>query len=415
MSFKSFVRNNPVYKHYILPLRQKYNAYIESKLDDEAYFIRRHKKIFGYTPDFKNPQTFNEKIVHRILYDRNPIYTALADKLKARIYIAAKLQDLVNKGGGHSEHNDITNIDSTESAGSTNHAQHAKIAQRFQALANSPTFLDFHSSSPLFAPIDSLSEILFETNICPFLPKLYGIYKRVEDIDFSTLPHSFVLKTNHDGGGVVIVPDKEAFLGDSKVFGEAMTKLTKHLNTNFYTLFREYHYKDIEPRVFAEELLGENTQSTQTQDLDSKKIEKSDFHKSLSQNLTPNNTQDSMSFKVPDDYKFHCFGEEMFVQVDTDRFTNHTRTIFDAKWQKMPFEILYKNPNHTPQKPKNFEIMPSITRALGSMFGGVRVDLYNINGVIKVGEITFTHGGGTERFSPKEWDKKFGDLWKIKV
>ncbi|WP_394980241.1 ATP-grasp fold amidoligase family protein [uncultured Helicobacter sp.] len=279
MSFKSFVRNNPVYKHYILPLRQKYNAYIESKLDDEAYFIRRHKKIFGYTPDFKNPQTFNEKIVHRILYDRTPIYTALADKLKARIYIAAKLQDLANanKGGGHSEHNDITNIDSTKSAGSTNHAQHAQIQQKFQALANSPTFLDSHSSSPLFAPIDSLSEILFETNICPFLPKLYGIYKRVEDIDFSSLPRSFVLKTNHDCGGVVVVPDKEVFLGDPKVFSEAMTKLTKHLNTNFYTLFREYHYKDIEPRIFAEELLGESVPSTQSQALDSKKIEKSDY------------------------------------------------------------------------------------------------------------------------------------------
>ena len=295
MSFKSFVRNNPVYKHYILPLRQKYNAYIESKLDDEAYFIRRHKKIFGYTPDFKNPQTFNEKIVHRILYDRNPIYTALADKLKARIYIAAKLQDLANanKGGGHSEHNDTTNTDSTNSVDFTNHAQHAQIQQKFQALANSPTFLDPSTSSPLFAPIDSLSEILFETNICPFLPKLYGIYKRVEDIDFSSLPRSFVLKTNHDCGGVVVVPDKEVFLGDPKVFSEAMTKLTKHLNTNFYTLFREYHYKDIEPRIFAEELLGENTQSTQTQDLDSKKIEKSDFHKSLSQNLTPNDTQDT--------------------------------------------------------------------------------------------------------------------------
>ena len=57
MSLKSLIRNNPVYQHYILPLRQKYNAYIESKLDDEAYFTRRHKKIFGYTPDFKNPQT----------------------------------------------------------------------------------------------------------------------------------------------------------------------------------------------------------------------------------------------------------------------------------------------------------------------------------------------------------------------
>ena len=151
-------------------------------------------------------------------------------------------------------------------------------------------------------------------------------------------------------------------------------------------------------------------------------IEKGDFHKSLLQNLAQNDTsdskdslQDSMSFKAPDDYKFHCFGEEIFVQVDTDRFTNHTRTIFNDKWEKMPFEILYKNPNYTPQKPKNFESMSNIAMDLGSVFGGVRVDLYNIDGATKVGEITFTHGGGTEAFNPKEWDKKLGDLWEIKA
>ncbi|WP_247598807.1 hypothetical protein [Helicobacter bilis] len=53
------------------------------------------KKIFGYTPDFKNPQTFNEKIIHRILFDRNPIYTALADKLKARIILPPHYNTLI--------------------------------------------------------------------------------------------------------------------------------------------------------------------------------------------------------------------------------------------------------------------------------------------------------------------------------
>ena len=385
MSFKSFVRENPIYKRYILPMRKSINAYIESKLDDEAYFIRRHKKIFGYTPDFKNPQTFNEKIVHRILYDRNPLYTALADKLKARIYIAAKLANL-----------DLES--ETECMSKAN--QSKELKEKFQALADSPTFLDPKSSSPLFAPIDTLTQLLFDTNVCPFLPKLYGIYKSVEDINFDELPNSFVLKTNHDGGGVVIVPNKEAFLRDSKAFREAMEKLTKHLNTNFYTLFREWHYKNIEPKVFAEELLGESVQIPQTQDLDSQKIENGNFHTSL------------QNFKVPDDYKFHCFGDEIFVQVDTDRFINHTRTIFDAQWQKMPFEILYNNPSYIPKKPKNFEIMSNIARVLGHIFGGVRVDLYNLDGVIKTDEITFTHGGGTERFIPNEWDNKFGILWK---
>ena len=88
-------------------LYQSLKAYQSKKqraLSDEAYFIKRHKNIFGYTPNFKNPQTFNEKIIHRILFDRNPIYTHLADKLKARIYIHTLLQESnnthINIGGG---------------------------------------------------------------------------------------------------------------------------------------------------------------------------------------------------------------------------------------------------------------------------------------------------------------------------
>ena len=91
----------PYYKF----IKDPYRKYRESRYTDEEYFLRRHKNIFGYIPDFKNPQTFNEKIVHRILYDRNPLYTALADKLKARIYIAAKLQSFtLDNGGGGSQY-----------------------------------------------------------------------------------------------------------------------------------------------------------------------------------------------------------------------------------------------------------------------------------------------------------------------
>ena len=71
--------------------------------EDERYFYQRHKDIFGYKANFKKPQTFNEKIIHRILYDRNPIYTYLADKLKARIYIAHKLQGFTQNNIGARE------------------------------------------------------------------------------------------------------------------------------------------------------------------------------------------------------------------------------------------------------------------------------------------------------------------------
>ena len=234
--------------------------------------------------------------------------------------------------------------------------------------------------SLLFQPIDTLTQELFNTNECQYLPKLYGIYKSVDEIDFSKLPQSFVLKTNHDSGGVVLVKDKVAFLKDSKSFNEAMTKLTTHLNTNFYTLYREWHYKDIEPRIFVEEMLLETNANGEA--------------------------------KVPSDYKIHCFDKTQYIQVDTDRFVEHTRSIFDENWSVMPFSLCYPQSTTPPSKPLNLMTMLTIATRLSMPFAMLRVDLYNIQGKIIVGELTFTHGGGTEKFTPNEWDKKLGDLWK---
>ncbi|WP_334082700.1 hypothetical protein [Helicobacter typhlonius] len=106
MGIKDIVRENCLYKNFIRPIRAKWKERALAKLSDEEYFIKRHKKVFGYVPDFKNPQTYNEKIIHRILFDRSPIYTALADKLKARMYIATLLKECDNAnscwGGGDS-------------------------------------------------------------------------------------------------------------------------------------------------------------------------------------------------------------------------------------------------------------------------------------------------------------------------
>ena len=117
---------------------------------------------------------------------------------------------------------------------------------------------------------------------------------------------------------------------------------------------------------------------------------------------------------MPDDYKFHCFGKaiskKIYIQVDTERFTSHSRTIFNDKWEKMPFEICFPMPNYVPSKPQNFILMLKIVKTLSQDLN-VRVDLYNPCGCIMVGELTFTHGGGTECFNPSKWDKKFGEMW----
>ncbi|MCX2717490.1 hypothetical protein OQH61_07065 [Helicobacter sp. MIT 21-1697] len=100
MGIKAFLKQSTFYQNHFRPWLQVYRAKKQSAMSDEDYFTKRYKNIFGYKPNFKNPRTFNEKIIHRILFDRNPIYTALADKLKARIYIAHTLLDSTNNIGG---------------------------------------------------------------------------------------------------------------------------------------------------------------------------------------------------------------------------------------------------------------------------------------------------------------------------
>ena len=235
-----------------------------------------------------------------------------------------------------------------------------------------------NADSPLFAPIDSLTDALLKTNACAFLPKLYGIWKTTSAIDFAKLPQSFVLKTNHDCGGVVIVPNKDAFLADKKVFNAAMTKLAEHLKKNYYKLSKEWHYNGIEPRVFAEEFL----------------------------------TSENEENKGLDDYRFHCFGNRIaFIQVAN--FTHTRNDLFDEKWQKLP--VRYLNPNRETEikKPSNLVFMCQIATALSSAISYVRVDLFVVNSRTFVGEMTFTPNGGTAKFEPSEYDKIFGDFWKI--
>ena len=407
-TLKNIVRHNRFYTEYILPWRLNYQQKKVAKLDDETFLTMRHKHIFGYIPNFKNPQTFNEKIVHRMLYDRNPIYSALADKLKARIYIATCLQELQNTanishtsnisatmsnatisintmGGGQSKSNalDSKHSNLSDSVSYSNHLESLHKVDSATFNSNSLDSINLHSIdsatlSLLFMPIDDIQDKLFETNTCEFLPKIYGIYKNVEEIDFTLLPQSFVLKTNHDCGGVVLVQDKDEFLNNKKVFQESMDKLRKHLNTNYYTKTREWHYDSIEPRVFVEEMISDNGRDPAT-------------------------------------YKFHIFksSQESYIQLTTDRFTNYKRIILDSNWNLAPFGFVYDNAkNDIPTKPKNLSMLQNIASILAQPFGYVRVDLYNANECIMVGELTFTHGGGTEKVVPNEWDTHLGNLWK---
>lgn len=59
--------------------------------DNKEYLAEKFRKATGYELNFDNPQTFNEKLQWLKLYDHNPDYTTMADKLTAKRYVADKV------------------------------------------------------------------------------------------------------------------------------------------------------------------------------------------------------------------------------------------------------------------------------------------------------------------------------------
>lgn len=217
---------------------------------------------------------------------------------------------------------------------------------------------------------EKAAEVIGEEHIIPTL----GVYDSFDDIDFDALPDSFVLKTTHDSGGVVVVPDKSRF--DMK---KARRRLSTSLKRNFYYAGREWVYKDVKPRIIAEQYMVDES---------------------------------GVELK---DYKFFCFdGQVKMIQVDFNRFVKHKRNIFDTNWQVQDFMIKYPNDLSVKiEKPECLDEMLEIAGKLSQGIPHVRVDLYNISGKIYFGELTFYHGGGLEKFDPQEWNYTFGEWLRL--
>ncbi len=198
-----------------------------------------------------------------------------------------------------------------------------------------------------------------------YLIKLLGVYEKAEDIDYDKLPNKFVLKCNHDSGSVIICKDRSTF--DRKAVNK---KLNFFLKRNFYYMTREWHYKNIKPLIICEEL------------------------------LEPKN-------KELCDYKFHCFnGKIEIIQVANSTHTGNN--MHDSEWNLLPFHYLNENHKNL-EKPDNLDAMKKIVKKLSEDFNYIRVDLYNSDGKIYFGEMTFTSNAGFGKFSPEKYDYYYGE------
>lgn len=206
-----------------------------------------------------------------------------------------------------------------------------------------------------------------------YIIKTYGVWNSFEEINFNSLPNKFVLKCNHDSGGIAICKDKSDFDIES-----ARRIIETHLKRNYFWHGREWAYKNVKPVILAEELLETKT----GEDLR--------------------------------DYKFFCFGGKMKIfKVDCDRFSSHKAFYFDANKNVLPFSEKIFKPgvgDMVPSLPDNIDTMIANAEKLAEDLKFARVDFYNIDGKIYFGEITLYPASGMDVFDPEEWDYKLGDF-----
>ncbi len=207
-----------------------------------------------------------------------------------------------------------------------------------------------------------------------YVAKVFGVWDRFDAIDFDALPNQFVLKCNHDCGGMLICKDKSKLTQDE--IDASRLKIEKSLKTNYYIHSREWPYKNVKPCIFAEEYLEDE----ETHELR--------------------------------DYKFFAFdGQVKALFIATERQNKNEETkfdFFDADGKHLPFINGHPNAAIPPALPKNFEEMKKLAAELSKGIPQVRIDFYEVNGKTYFGEFTFFHWGGMKLFEPPEWDEIFG-------
>ena len=153
-------------------------ARLGQKVSDPTYLKLRYRLIFGEKLHLDEPVGYNEKINWLKIYNRNPLYPKLVDKVEVKAIVA---------------------------------------------------------------PLIGEDKII----------KTLGVWDSFDDIDFEELPNQFVLKSTNGGGGtgVVICKDKASF---NPVKAKEIIERSMHFNWRYE---REWVYRDIKPRIIAEELL----------------------------------------------------------------------------------------------------------------------------------------------------------------
>ena len=199
------------------------------------------------------------------------------------------------------------------------------------------------------------------------------IYNDVDEINLNELPDKFVLKCNHGSGMNIICKDKKYF---NLTF--AKKKLKEWLQINYGIENFEYQYINIKKKVFAEKYLTDNII----------------------------------------DYKVNCFnGEPKFIRIKTHINGKNLNNHYDLNWTLNSIDInisdFVRDPSIKIKRPVNLDKMIYYAKILSSPFCFCRVDFYEIDNVLYLGELTFSPFNAEMKYNNQNMRIYLGNLLNI--
>jgi hypothetical protein len=245
------------------------------------------------------PRTFSEKVLAKLIFDRNPLLPTLADKLTARDYIAQHV-------GGE------------------------------------------------------------------YLPRLLATWRSADEVDIEPQWNRVVVKPNHGSGWVSFIPDTRSV--DVIALRNACRGW---LACNFGEQQSEWAYKAIPPRILAEEWIGPPRREEVT------------------------------------DYKFFCFdGEPRIFKIAGWGRQGRRGMHYDLDLNELGITAGEERLSGPAVRPLNFDKMLALSRTLSSGLDFLRVDMYNVDGRIYIGELTNYPQAGILPYIPYSLDE-LGGCWKL--
>ena len=254
--------------------------------------------------------------------------------------------------------------------------QFVRFQQRLPNIRHPKTFSDHVQRRKIYNRDPRFKDFADKVRVKEIVSRMIGeewiiptLWSGVELPSVLPWPTPFVLKANHACGWNYFVRSLESENLDR------LSIMTKGwMKTSWCPDLVEDHYNEIDRRILAEPMIGEN--------------------------LT--------------DLKFFVFGGRVeFIQVDTGRYSDPKRSFYDRSWRRQAFSIRYpyQEGDPTASPPIHLEQMIEAAETLGGLFDFARVDLYDLETGPKFGEVTFTPGSGFVRFFPQDIDNRFGALW----